>query len=112
MLWSWEEGGRKDRRRNNGDSVWKQQEKWTSCGIKRERVKGLWDGGGRGVTGVRALAIILHRFTPVRDGWTGNEVWDLGVCSTRLSGPYSFVDVLWGDVSCVCVCVLHANGKV
>ncbi len=36
---------------------------------RRER----WRDGG-----VRALAIILHRFTPVRDGWTGNEVWDLG----------------------------------
>lgn len=31
--------------------------------------------------GVRALAIILHRFTPVRDGWTPNEVWDLGVAA-------------------------------
>lgn len=31
--------------------------------------------------GVKALAIILHRFTPVRDGWMGNEVWDLGVAA-------------------------------
>lgn len=38
------------------------------CGMER------WSDGG-----TRALAIILHRFTPVRDGWRRNEVWDLGV---------------------------------
>lgn len=41
------------------------------CGMeRRER----WSDGG-----ARALAIIRHRFTPVRDGWRRNEVWDLGV---------------------------------
>lgn len=43
--------------------------------------------------GVSALAIILHRFTPVRDGRTCNEVWDLGVAACARLNPYSFLDV-------------------
>lgn len=46
------------------------------------------------------VAIILHRFTPVRDGWTRNEVWD---SRAHLFAPYSFLDVLWADVSPVCI---------
>lgn len=62
-------------------------------GWRRER----WsDGGGR------VLAIILHRFTLVRDGWMCNEVWDLGV-STCTWLSLIALWVLWDDVTCVCV---------
>lgn len=51
--------------------------------IGRERgggcIEGWWEAGGWSDEGMGVLAIILHRFTPVRDGWMCNEVWDLGV---------------------------------
>lgn len=53
---------------------------WMDRGIegrRRERRESERESDG----GVRELAIILHRFTPVRVGWTCNEVWDLGVAA-------------------------------
>jgi len=68
------------------------------------------------VAGARALAIILHRFTPVRDGWMGNEVWDLGVAARaclRLLAFWMYCGMMChlcvGECVCVGVCVLHAE---
>lgn len=55
------------------------------------------------------VAIILHRFTPVRDGWTRNEVWDLGVAvrtCLRLIAFWMYCGLMYH------LCVLHADGKV
>lgn len=57
---------------------------------------GRWSDGG-----VRVLAIILHRFTPVRDGWKRNEVWDLRVATCACLRLIAF----WMYCLCVCTCV-------
>lgn len=50
----------------------------------------------------RAPAIILHRFTPVRDGWMRNEVWDLGVstCARLILGAWW---MYYGMITCMCL---------
>lgn len=63
-------------------------------------MEGYW-GGGRGGRGMSVLAIILHRFTLVRDGRAGNEVWDLGVAACACLCLIAFWT--WADVSPVCV---------
>ena len=73
-------------------------------------MEGEWDGGGRDgvMEGRGRLAIILHRFTPVRDGWTRNEVWDLGVsvCAClRLIAFWMYYGLTCHLRVCVCVCV-------
>lgn len=65
--------------------------------------EGRWIDGG-----VRGLAIILHRFTPVRDGWTCNEVWDLGVAACACLCLIAFW--MYCGMMChhrVCVCVFY-----
>jgi hypothetical protein len=58
-------------RRYMGGLLLAQPDKRMICSADKT---GGWDGGGR-----RLLAIILHRFTPVKVGWARNEVWDLGM---------------------------------
>lgn len=92
-----DKGGRMSGSKTNGWMVVNRRGRgWTyrrRVGWRRER----WsDGGGR------VLAIILHRFTLVRDGWMCNEVWDLGV-STCTWLSLIALWVLWDDVTCVCV---------
>lgn len=57
----------------------------------------------------RAPAIILHRFTPVRDGWTRNEVWDLGVstCARLILGAWW---MYYGMITCMCLCARRYEG--
>lgn len=64
-----------------------------------------WTDGG-----VRALAIILHRFTPVRDGWTCNEVWDLGVATCAclcLIAFWMYCGMMCRYCVCVSVCYMQ-----
>lgn len=71
-----------------------------------ERMVELEDGRKDGSDGgVRAMAIILHRFTPVRDGWTCNEVWDLEVAACACLRLIAFWMYCGADVSPVCMCV-------
>ena len=48
-----------------------------------------------------------HRFTPVRDGWTRNEVWDLGVSTCTWLSFIALWMYCWimGVSVCVCVCL-------
>lgn len=97
-------GWTKKRMEERGENV---EDKWWDGGGE-EGGRGGWSDGG-----VRLLAIILHRFTPVRDGWTRNEVWDPGVaaCVCLRLTPFFF---FW-DESCVDVsppCESHADGEV
>lgn len=72
--------GRAIRSRDENRQVgWKRVDlRRNGYGWKDERGGGWRDGA---LEGVRVLAIVLHRFTPVRDGRTGNEVWDLGAAA-------------------------------
>lgn len=82
-------GGKGAGRNTGGDA-----QEWTDGGEEEETGVDGWMERERDGGGAMAVAIILHRFGPVRDGWTRNEVWDLGVSACSCLLLIAFLDAV------------------